>query len=207
MDFLADFLPSLKTPFTVLMLAFGVGLVSVLVLLVLRRRKPPAVSPRQQATQHLGLLGNAGEGGDSMAEVGTAEFRIAEAPPRPRPGLRQVERALAKAKASGDDENAAALYLLAGHGLVAEGHFERAEAQFRQAVLLSSKLQLVDLHAAARLELGDLAHQSGDLTTACEHWQMARGLFHKLDARGAIKETDQRMQGNGCPTDWVLTEF
>jgi hypothetical protein len=55
--------------------------------------------------------------------------------------------------------------------------------------------------------LGDLAHKDGDLTTACEHWQIARALFVELKQDGAHESVEVRMLRNGCPTDWVLTDF
>ena len=48
---------------------------------------------------------------------------------------------------------------------------------------------------------------SGDLTTACEHWQIARALFHELKQGRDHAAVETRMLRNGCPTDWVLTDF
>lgn len=62
-------------------------------------------------------------------------------------------------------------------------------------------------HAFARIELGDLAHHEGDLTTACEHWQIARQLFADLNRADEQKKVEDRMRCNGCPTDWVLNNF
>ncbi len=65
----------------------------------------------------------------------------------------------------------------------------------------------VDVQAAARLQLGDLAEDAGDMTTACEHWQIARDLFDKSENIVAREIAEEKMLSNGCPTDWVLNEF
>ncbi|MGH1418176.1 MAG: hypothetical protein ACRBCJ_04900 [Hyphomicrobiaceae bacterium] len=64
-----------------------------------------------------------------------------------------------------------------------------------------------DVQAAARFHLGDLAEDAGDMTTACEHWQIARDLFHESDNSLACELAEEKMHSNGCPTDWVLNEF
>ncbi len=48
---------------------------------------------------------------------------------------------------------------------------------------------------------------SQDLTTACEHWQIARGLFFDMNDRELHKTAEGLMLRHGCPTDWVLTDF
>ena len=52
-----------------------------------------------------------------------------------------------------------------------------------------------------------MARKSGDLTTACEHWQIARGLYVELKKEGELEQVEARMHDNGCPTDWVLNDF
>lgn len=64
-----------------------------------------------------------------------------------------------------------------------------------------------DLQAATRMQLADVAKRRGDSTTACEHWQMARMLFHDIGDKAGFKDVDEKMRANGCPTDWVLTDF
>ncbi len=63
------------------------------------------------------------------------------------------------------------------------------------------------IHAKARVALGDLAHANGDPTTACEHWQIARALFHELKQAAITPRSRRACCKNGCPTDWVLTDF
>jgi hypothetical protein len=89
-----------------------------------------------------------------------------------------------------------------GAGRVAE-----ASDHLRKSIRLATKLGSKPVHAQARLELGDIACASGDLTTACEHWQIARGLFFELKHKGTLDATEARMRQNGCPTDWVLNDF
>jgi hypothetical protein len=84
---------------------------------------------------------------------------------------------------------------------------QAAADKLRNAIILASRIGDRQLHAAARLELGDIAQAEGDLHTACEHWQMARSLYEE-EARAADAEAcANRMMRNGCPTDWVLTDF
>lgn len=82
-----------------------------------------------------------------------------------------------------------------------------AAGSLREVILLAAANGLADQQAAARLELGDLARQDGDLITACEHWQIARGLFHDLKNKPRVKAIETRMREQGCPTDWVLNDF
>lgn len=83
----------------------------------------------------------------------------------------------------------------------------QAADHLRQAIMMAAPLGEQRLHARARLELGDIAQAEGDLITACEHWQMARSLFEQERSNGEAAACENRMQRNGCPTDWVLTDF
>ena len=92
--------------------------------------------------------------------------------------------------------------------LVASGGSGReAQDHLRRAIILSTRLDDHATHAAARLELGDLLGADGDMTTACEHWQIARQIYWNGSDKKAVDDVDQRMIANGCPTDWVLTDF
>ena len=82
-----------------------------------------------------------------------------------------------------------------------------AATSLRELIRIAAANGLHDQHAAARLELGELARQDGDLITACEHWQIARGLFHELKNPPRVKAVEKRMSDHGCPTDWVLNDF
>ena len=73
-----------------------------------------------------------------------------------------------------------------------------------------SKASLVDapaVQAVSRMMLGDISKIEGDLTTACEHWQLARDLYARCNEKGKSAEVEGRMRENQCPTDWVLNEF
>lgn len=98
-------------------------------------------------------------------------------------------------------------------------HLERAEIlaelnrnDERKAALLSviGISQLIGDHKAsakARLALAKLAQQAGDMTTACEHWQLARVALKESGQNDEHDRVDQLMRDNGCPTDWVLNDF
>ena len=97
--------------------------------------------------------------------------------------------------------------LARAHEHIAAGAPEEAAKQLRLCVRLASKLKQRETEAGARLELGDLARASGDLTTACEHWQLARALFTELERKDEMAAAERRMEQAACPTDWVLTQF
>lgn len=99
------------------------------------------------------------------------------------------------------------LLLARARSLLAAGAPEDAAAQLRLCVRLAGKLKQPLIEASARLELGDLAGAAGDLTTACEHWQMARALYADLKLASEGKAAEGRMERAHCPTDWVLTKF
>lgn len=99
------------------------------------------------------------------------------------------------------------LYLLLAQSRLAAGKTAEAEEILRKSIRAAASLKIKDVHAKARVTLGDLAHGSGDLTTACEHWQIARALFHELKQVPEHDAVESRMLKNGCPTDWVLTDF
>jgi hypothetical protein len=97
--------------------------------------------------------------------------------------------------------------LAKAHGLLSAGDHDEAAVQLRACARLASKLKEVAVEAVARLELGDLARSHGDMTTACEHWQLARSLYGELKRADEAKAAENRMEKAGCPTDWVLTKF
>ena len=97
--------------------------------------------------------------------------------------------------------------LASGQRQAQSGASTAAAELFRDVIRIAALNGLSDHHAAARLELGELARQEGDLITACEHWQIARALFHDLKNTSRAKATEARMRDHGCPTDWVLNDF
>ena len=72
---------------------------------------------------------------------------------------------------------------------------------------VASKTGDKKVHGEGRLELAEMAREDGDLTTACEHWQIARRLFSELGLTAELKRPDALMRQHGCPTDWVLNDF
>ncbi|MEQ8823653.1 MAG: hypothetical protein RIC14_04695 [Filomicrobium sp.] len=87
------------------------------------------------------------------------------------------------------------------------GEDTAAADHLRNTIMLATSAADNMLHARARLELGDISQAEGDLITACEHWQLARSLFEDMSNAGDAEVCEKRMLGNGCPTDWVLTDF
>jgi hypothetical protein len=115
--------------------------------------------------------------------------------------------AVGEAEAAGQMQRLPGLYLSLAQWRRESGETDAAEDLLRKSIRASATAGLKETHAKARVALGDIAHAKGDPVTACEHWQIARGLFYELKQRGEHDAVDARMQRNGCPTDWVLTDF
>lgn len=115
--------------------------------------------------------------------------------------------AIARSEARGDNNEIAHLYIKQATAYIAAGRREEAASRLRDAIRVAALNRLAEPHALARLELGDLYLSNGDPTTACEQWQIARNLFHDLSRPADRDDVDKRMLGNGCPSDWVLTDF
>ena len=109
-------------------------------------------------------------------------------------------------EAEGANETLPDLYLALAQSRISDGAASEGEELLRK-ILRSTGPSSRDSHAKARVLLGDMAQANGDLSTACEHWQMARALFYELDQKGDHASVEARMLKNGCPTDWVLTDF
>lgn len=112
-----------------------------------------------------------------------------------------------KAEAEGDHVALAGLRLAFARAEITRGCSEPAAEQLRASISAAAKSRNASIHAEARLELAELARAAGDLTTACEHWQIARSLFRGLKQRESLGETERLMRQHGCPTDWVLNDF
>jgi tetratricopeptide (TPR) repeat protein len=115
--------------------------------------------------------------------------------------------AVQEAEAEGSANRLAGLYLSLGQWRSQQGDARGAADFFRKCIRSATSAGLKEPHAQARVALGDIAQASSDPSTACEHWQIARLLFHELRQTGAYEAVDERMQRNKCPTDWVLTDF
>jgi hypothetical protein len=77
----------------------------------------------------------------------------------------------------------------------------------QSAVMAARRAKLPVVHAEARIELAELALAEGDLTSACEHWQMAKLMFHETGRRFDQDRMADLMRIHRCPTDWILTNF
>jgi len=115
--------------------------------------------------------------------------------------------ALSEAEAAGQRRRLPGLYLSLARCRLDEGKTAAAEELLRLCILAAAEPGLDETHARARLALGDIAQAAGDLATACEHWQIARGIFFQLNRSSDHDAAERRMLRNGCPTDWVLTDF
>ena len=119
----------------------------------------------------------------------------------------EIAQRIAKAEQRSAEAELAPLYLALARAHIANGSPDAAAELLRKSIRLAAKLGQKQTHAGARLELGDLVREQGDHTTACEHWQIARGLYYDLKYEGELAAAEKRMRHNGCPTDWVLNDF
>lgn len=111
------------------------------------------------------------------------------------------------AEAAGQVQRLPGLFLSLAEWHMLRGEKAAAAELLRKSVRSATGDDLKETRAKGRVALGDIAHAEGDLATACEHWQIARSLYRELGIAGQHDEVDERMQRNGCPTDWVLTDF
>lgn len=119
----------------------------------------------------------------------------------------QLVQALQDAEAGGEplDVSRAALHL--ARWQLKNGGRPQAEALLLRTVMIATRGKFAAEHAEARIELAELSRVDGDMTTACEHWQMAKQLFHDLDRREDTLRMADHMRLNRCPSDWILTGF
>jgi hypothetical protein len=114
---------------------------------------------------------------------------------------------IAAAAQQGDNVAVARAYLGYARSELADGRSAEAGDQLRACLQFAARSRDRALQAEARLELAELSRADGDLTTACEHWQIARALFHELSSKQELDKTEKLMRTHGCPTDWVLNDF
>jgi tetratricopeptide (TPR) repeat protein len=143
-----------------------------------------------------------------------AQAPISDAAGKERPQARDAGRgsgglasALERAEASGDESELADLHLRSAREKLAAGRVGEAADHLRRSIRVAARIGKKKAHAEARLELAEIARAEGDLTTACEHWQIARGLFCDLKHARELEKTETLMRQHGCPTDWVLNDF
>jgi hypothetical protein len=111
------------------------------------------------------------------------------------------------AEATKDHAALAGFHLWYARAEIAAGRPEPAAEHLRSSLRAAAKSKNAAVQAEARLELAELARSAGDLTTACEHWQIARSLFHGLSDTARLGATERLMREHRCPTDWVLNDF
>lgn len=141
-------------------------------------------------------------------EAQSATVLVPASPPqRVKPDPAALLAAIHEAETMGRLDPLPDLYLSLAQCRFDAGESTAAEELLRKCILGAGSQRHKATHASARLALGDLAHAAGDATTACEHWQIARALFYELKQPAQHSAAEQRMLRNGCPTDWVLTDF
>lgn len=123
------------------------------------------------------------------------------------PTLATLEDQRSRAEAAGETQALAAIYLAIGRVRLADGQAEAGLTAIRSAAAIAARHGPALLHGEARLELAEAALKAGDPTEACEQWQMARMAFLDAGRKTDGDKVDRRMRANGCPTDWVLTDF
>lgn len=188
---------ALSMPFAVL---------ATTILLAVRRRRA-----RRPPSPEAGATGRYGVPIEPRASPPATSPPPAAAPPPPTlPSFAGVEagelaRRLDEADRRNDVRAAAPLLLALARRARADGSDAVASAHLRRCIRSAAGDRLVE--AAARLELGDIAEAGGDLTTACEHWQLARQIAGELGLNEEAAVAEARMASHGCPTDWVLNDF
>ena len=114
---------------------------------------------------------------------------------------------LATAQRGSDKALLAPLFLEIARAHRDGGRHAEFLAALRSAAGLGAQHGPASAHAEARLELAEVAFKAGDLTSACEQWQLARSAYNDSGQTEAHALIEQRMRDHGCPTDWVLTDF
>jgi tetratricopeptide (TPR) repeat protein len=126
---------------------------------------------------------------------------------RPVASVRDMRKRIEAALAAADNMALAGLYLDLARSYEKLGDGAARMEALRSAAGYGSLHGPHASHAAARLQLAEAAYDEGDLTGACEQWQMARSAFFEDGQVDEHERVDRRMRDNGCPTDWVLTDF
>lgn len=170
---------------------------------------PPAAPPRQPPpkvpTEAPGMVPPAALASANVTTTQPAPAAPAKPPPRV-PTVEEIDAALERAVAADKQADIALLSLYRARRRKAAGAADTGD-DLRRAVKLAAGLGLKELHAEARLDLGEEARAAGDLTTACEHWQLARAMFEEATLQPKAEAVAARMKRFGCPTDWVLNDF
>lgn len=167
---------------------------------------------KRRASNKVPLTGRYGarlpQARSTKPQIETLKEALSEQPATVRSAnANEVASLIAAARSRGSEAELSGLYLALARDRLANDRLDEAGDLLRQSIRLAAKLGQKQTHADARLALGDLMREQGDLTTACEHWQIARGLLYELKNSGELAAAEKRMRQNGCPTDWVLNDF
>ena len=178
-------------------LALPLAVLALLLILLVRRVRAKAAARRRDRV--------AGALDSSAAEVATPAD---ETPPRDFANdARDIATRIEVAQAAGNMQPLAGLYLKLAFCHAELGDEASRMTALRSAAAYGSKHGPHASHAAARIELAEAAYRLGDLTTACEQWQLARTAYLEDGQMERYASIEKRMRANGCPTDWVLTDF
>lgn len=145
--------------------------------------------------------------------AGRQDMAVGEATPSARagtiavPDVRLIARRIEVALANGEKAGLAMLYLDLARGHEQLGDEDARMTALRAAAGYGALHGPRAAHAEARLALAEAAYLAGDLTSACEQWQMARTAYREAGLKEEYARVEKRMRDNGCPTDWVLTDF
>lgn len=174
-----------------------------------RRRGAEAPSPRAgelRAPEPAKISEASAHQGSAAVSEPVADAPV-PAPPDLARRIAQLEADIARAEDNGATVELAELYLALGRAHMVDGAEGEALSALRSAAGLAALHKAPKVQALARLDLAEVAMSHGDPITACEHWQMARMAFLEAGDRVEGDRIDRRMRTQGCPTDWVLTDF
>lgn len=125
----------------------------------------------------------------------------------PTDDVGEIARTIEAAKAGEENVALADLYLVQAHAYQKLGDEKARMTALTAAAGYAALHGPPSTHAIARMQLAEAARNGGDLTSACEHWHLAREAFHASGHTEEHAKVEKLMRDNGCPTDWVLTEF
>jgi tetratricopeptide (TPR) repeat protein len=175
-----------------------VVLVFLIVRYVMRRRPRGALPPSANKRVHAVMQqGDAAPGEQAPAPLSAPE------PDDPKSLSEKIARAVAEHRTAA----LATLYVELARAQEQAGDLAAKMSALRSAAGYGALHGPPSAHAVARLALAEAAHQEGDLTSACEQWQLARAAFLESGDPERHAHVERRMRDNGCPTDWVLTDF
>jgi tetratricopeptide (TPR) repeat protein len=177
-------------------LALPLAVLALLLVLLVRRIRAKATARR----------------GDRVARAVDPSAAVTtpsdETPPRDfEKNARDIATRINAALAAGNMKPLAGLYLDLAFCHAKLGDEDSRMSALRSAAAYGAQHGPHASHAAARFELAEAAHRLGDLTTACEQWQLARTAYLEDGQMERHASIEKRMRANGCPTDWVLTDF